>query len=121
MKKTVRKTTTSTTTVTATVTTQAPVAKRDAVQIPSEPEIKLNAIDQDDFIVERGMDEPEVDSSEVSDVPAERHELAARNLCAACPAGKPVIPAGKNNERLNAVYCCPGGLFLAVSKLVGSF
>jgi hypothetical protein len=67
--------------------------------------------ERDEELEARSFEEPEMEhletaDDEVASVAEPAHDLSARNLCPACPAG--VVLAGKHNSGSNPVYCCPG-------------
>ncbi len=109
----VRKTRTSTVTLTASVANARRLAQRAA-----EPELELAPVDHDDSMIERSFDVQEfnsaVESAERQTLTAQDgHELFARNLCPACPAGQPVIAASQLKANTKPVFCCPGESWLS--------
>ncbi|KAI9005741.1 hypothetical protein DFJ74DRAFT_774002 [Hyaloraphidium curvatum] len=113
--KTIKRTKTVTRTVTTTsVAVPRRLAERDAAPevveraLPEEPEVAEAEEVAAPEVAERAVPEPETELAEAADeaiTAAPGHELFARNLCQACPAGVSVrVGANSNN---NARRCCP--------------
>lgn len=99
----------------------APILDDTAASDIGISELNLSKIDISERDIESAGVSEEIDANTSPvDQSVARHELFARNLCPVCPAGKPTSPAsfGKNNGRVNVVYCCPGKFPLAAASFL---